>query len=106
MDETVRPALAELRSGLEQLYGERLRGLYLFGSRARGDAQPDSDVDVLVVLDRVESYHRECQRSSALLAPLTLRHDLAITPVFVAETAWLRHDTLFLRRVREEALAA
>lgn len=31
-------------------YGDRLVGLYLFGSRARGDHRPDSDADVAVVL--------------------------------------------------------
>jgi predicted nucleotidyltransferase len=30
----------------------------LFGSQAQGDARPDSDVDLLVVLDRVDSKHK------------------------------------------------
>ena len=33
--------------------GERVRRVILFGSRARGDALPDSDYDVLVVLDKL-----------------------------------------------------
>lgn len=33
--------------------------IVLFGSRARGDARPDSDVDLLVVVDRVDD-KREC----------------------------------------------
>ncbi|MFP4248886.1 MAG: nucleotidyltransferase domain-containing protein, partial [Armatimonadota bacterium] len=44
-------ALRELKRELEALYGDRLRGVYLFGSHARGEAGPDSDVDVAVVLD-------------------------------------------------------
>lgn len=38
---------------LKALLSERvgLHSLTLFGSRARGDADPDSDLDVLVVLD-------------------------------------------------------
>jgi hypothetical protein len=35
---------------LRPVYGERLRGVYLFGSRARGDHTPESDADVAVVL--------------------------------------------------------
>lgn len=31
-------------------YGPRLAAIYLFGSRARGEARPDSDADVAVVL--------------------------------------------------------
>ena len=32
--------------------GPRVRRVVLFGSRARGDAQDDSDYDVIVVVDR------------------------------------------------------
>jgi hypothetical protein len=35
-------------------YGDRLIGLYLFGSRARGDHRPDSDADVAVVLSGLD----------------------------------------------------
>ena len=31
-------------------YGRRLAGIYLFGSRARGDHRPESDADLAVVL--------------------------------------------------------
>ena len=32
----------------------RVRGIRLFGSRARGQAEPDSDLDVLVLVDRYD----------------------------------------------------
>ena len=42
----------------------KLHYLVLFGSRARGDAEPDSDMDVLVVVDEltkeVEDYISDC----------------------------------------------
>jgi predicted nucleotidyltransferase len=42
------PILAQFRAALTELYGARLERVVLFGSRARGDAQPDSDYDVAV----------------------------------------------------------
>jgi len=39
--------------GLRQRLGSHLRDLILFGSRARGDADPDSDYDCLVVVDQI-----------------------------------------------------
>ena len=42
--------LSKLRAALDTLYGERVERVVLFGSRARGDAQPDSDYDVAVFL--------------------------------------------------------
>jgi uncharacterized protein len=47
----VRGALELFRSSLERHYGSRLRGMYVFGSRARDDARIESDVDVAIVLD-------------------------------------------------------
>src|SRR5207247_1562686 len=45
------PLLRRLRSELERLYGDRLERVRLYGSRARGDARPDSDWDVAVILE-------------------------------------------------------
>ena len=42
--------LTELRTGLAAIYGIRLKGVYLFGSHARNEADAESDVDVLVDL--------------------------------------------------------
>jgi predicted nucleotidyltransferase len=43
--------LAKFRAALTQMYGERLERVVLFGSRARGDAQLDSDYDLAVFLN-------------------------------------------------------
>ena len=42
------PVRLRLRQDLERLYGDRLERAVLFGSRARGDARPESDFDVAV----------------------------------------------------------
>ncbi|MBN1774145.1 MAG: nucleotidyltransferase domain-containing protein [Deltaproteobacteria bacterium] len=46
----LRPLLAAYRRLLEGRFGARLQGIRLFGSRARGDAEPDADADVAVVV--------------------------------------------------------
>ena len=43
-------AVAAYGKAVAEAYGSRLVGLYLFGSRARGDHRPDSDVDLAVIL--------------------------------------------------------
>lgn len=43
--------LDRLARGLEPIFGERYRGLVLFGSYARGEADKGSDVDLLLLLD-------------------------------------------------------
>ena len=44
------PLLDELKERLTSAYGHRLHAVVLFGSEARGEAGPDSDIDVLAVL--------------------------------------------------------
>jgi len=46
----VDPVLTRFRAALDRVYGERVERVVLFGSRARGDARPDSDYDVAVFL--------------------------------------------------------
>ena len=43
--------LQRIKERLQTLYGARFRGLVLYGSVARGDADEDSDIDLLCLLD-------------------------------------------------------
>jgi|SRR5271167_2079944 len=45
------PVLQMFRAALDAMYGERIERVVLYGSQARGDAQPDSDYDVAVFLN-------------------------------------------------------
>jgi predicted nucleotidyltransferase len=49
-DMAVNQAVREFVQAVRHLYGERLKGVYLFGSRARGDHTRESDADIAVVL--------------------------------------------------------
>ncbi len=52
--------------------------IILFGSRARGDARPDSDVDFLVVRPEIGSRREEMVQLSELLRPLRLPVDVLV----------------------------
>ena len=63
--------LKRFRATLDQIYGERLERVVLYGSRARGDAREDSDYDVAVFLrdmpDRITELYRLADLSTAIL---------------------------------------
>ena len=42
--------LKRIKSTLRAAFADRLKGVILYGSEARGDAYPDSDIDLLVLL--------------------------------------------------------
>ncbi|MGC8731485.1 MAG: nucleotidyltransferase domain-containing protein [Halothiobacillaceae bacterium] len=106
MDERLRKVLDELKTGLAELYGDRLKGVYLFGSCARDEAGEESDIDVLIVLDEVDNYSGEIARTSELIARLSLGCGRSISRVFVSEQRWREDRTMFILNVREEAVPA
>lgn len=96
----------ELKRELSALYGIRLIAILVFGSYARGEPDEESDVDLMIVLDRVENYAAEVERTSEIIDELSLRYGVSISRVFVSEEEWLHGDTVFLQNVREEAIPA
>lgn len=51
LTESERRAIERFTSRLDDELGGDLRGLWLYGSRARGTAHPESDIDLLVIAD-------------------------------------------------------
>jgi uncharacterized protein len=96
--------LTELRFGLDSTYGERLKGLFLFGSYARGEQDEESDLDILVILEQFDRYAHEVDTTSELGSELSLKYGVTISQVFVRELEWLHGDTPFLSNVRDEAI--
>lgn len=106
MPEDIEKLLKELKQGLVQIYGKRLRGLYLYGSYARGDQHQGSDLDVMILLEDYEDYGDELRRISGLAGDISLEHDITISCIFVKETQWQNSDKPLLDRIRKEGVPA
>ncbi len=66
MDRTPARILSRFRAALDKIYGERIERVVLYGSRARGDARPDSDYDVAVFLRDLPNRWTEMDRLADL----------------------------------------
>ncbi len=97
--------LRDLKRGLTEIYGDRLKAVVLFGSYARGDAHPpDSDIDVMIVLKGKFDYAEEEKRSSDLIAYLCLENEVLISWVFVSDTEYIQSQMPLLLNVRKEGV--
>ena len=85
--------LGEVKSRLQEILGENLVEVILFGSYARGDAREGSDVDVLVVVRRWPSME-ELDRIGDLSAKLTLKYGVLFSLLPYVETPSMKSDPL------------
>lgn len=103
------PALAELlgkvRSILREHYGERLADVVLHGSVARGTDEPESDVDLLVLLRGELDYFRELRTLVDLLFPLQLDAERVISALPAAAEEYRRGTLQLYRNAAREGLA-
>ncbi len=104
IDVPVRRALLRLKRTLHETYGKRFKGLYVYGSYARGDARPDSDVDTVIALAGKVNSFSEMNRLSKPLSDLCMQYDFLIATYPIPEM-WLteRQSPLF-ENIRREAV--
>ena len=106
MSEKIQEILTSLKKGLTEIYGERLKDVYLFGSYARGEEHPpDSDIDVMIVLRGEFDYWETDRRSSKLIATLSLENDVVISAKLVSDKQYLESEMPLYINVRKEGIA-
>lgn len=106
LPERVRRSLEEFRALLAQRFGARLREYRLFGSYARGDEGPDSDVDVLVVIDGLDHHGRG--EVFDLCEDVFFVHEVPLAPLALSTAEWdqlVRREYLLARDIQAEGVA-
>lgn len=101
-----RKILETVKRHLGTSFGDRLRGVVLYGSCARGDQTPESDIDIIVLLDTVPDVGIELRRCVRAVYPLALEWDRRISVKPVEASAYRDSDCPLFRRVRKEGIAA
>jgi uncharacterized protein len=94
------PVLTRFRQALTGAYGSKLERVVLFGSRARGDARPDSDYDVAVFIHEPESFGEESWRLAEIETDILLDTGAVINAVHFNAGSWQKRTGLMseLRR--------
>jgi predicted nucleotidyltransferase len=102
----IRTVLKEFSAALQQRYGSRYIGLWLYGSQARDEARAESDIDLVLVLRDVNQPTREIDRIDDILADFNLRYGVLLSVLPVDEKTLKTSQGPFWRNVRREGIAA
>jgi predicted nucleotidyltransferase len=97
------PVLLRFREALASTYGSRLNRVVLFGSRARGDARPDSDYDVAVFLHGMGNRFDELDRLAHLGTAL-IDETGAVVNAMAFEAGAYNGRTPLMREIRREGI--
>jgi uncharacterized protein len=93
--------LNQLRKALRTHYGDRLERAVLFGSRARGDARPDSDYDVAVFLNDFTRAWPELQPLGKITTDILLDTGAVISTLPFPAGSY-RERTMLMGEIRRE----
>jgi len=106
LTEKEKKAIDELLIGLKKLYGANLRQVILYGSKARGEANEGSDIDIMVVLKDYEKWDEEHKKVFELVYSIEEKYgyDLLISTVIKKEKEYVGRNTPLLLNVRKEGI--
>jgi predicted nucleotidyltransferase len=95
---------SELKRRLQGAFGNRLKGLVIYGSEARGDASDDSDIDVMVLLESPIDLWADIRSGVEATYDLTLELGRPIHPDPVDVQAYERGEFALYRNVKREGV--
>ena len=103
MNPEERAILDRFRLALDEAFGDRIERVILFGSRARGDADPESDYDVAVFIRDHGSAWDENSRLADITTKIMLETGAIINAIPLLEGSYGQR-TMFMHEVRKDGV--
>jgi predicted nucleotidyltransferase len=101
----IEPIVREFKAALQTMYGDRLHGVILYGSYARGDYDDESDIDLMVLLnDEQVNTYGEIRKIMDVETEILLKYGLAVSPLPVANETYKTSRGGVYQEARREGL--
>ncbi len=98
------PILTGFRRAIQELYGTRIERAVLCGSRARGDAKPDSDYDVAVFLRNLSSRWQEVRRIADIELSILDETDATVHAMPYPAESWKDRSSPLMHEIRKDGI--
>jgi len=100
----IKPILREVKETLKEIYGRRLKGIILYGSHARGDAAEGSDIDLIILLDKVKNPLNERNKFFDRIWELDLKYDAVISVIPFDERVYRQRNLPLILNAKKEGV--
>lgn len=104
MDERIAQLVKQVKNHLITVYGEKIKGVILYGSCARGEPTKDSDTDILVLVDDSINPFKVRKSLSDLLFDILLEQGELISVVVLPENYFENYNSPFMLNVKKEGI--
>lgn len=86
MSKLMQDLIEEYVEAIKKIYGSHVRQIILYGSYARGDFRPDSDVDIMILVDMSDlELKAYAQQLSYMTYDFNMDNDLDIKSIAKSE---------------------
>jgi predicted nucleotidyltransferase len=96
--------LEEVKDALQKLYKDNLVEIILYGSYARNDFNENSDVDLLVVLNKLDSAGKEIDNIVDAIYDINLKYNTLISVVPISNDDYRSINSPLLLNIRKEGV--
>ena len=100
----IKPEIRKFKSFLMNHFGKRFSGLVLFGSHARNQARPDSDVDLLLILKDKTPENEEYREVLPIISNFLLETGLLLSLIIKTESELENQKEGLLKTISSEGI--
>ena len=105
MATTIDPVLEKFRAAITDLYGSRIERIVLYGSRARGDARPDSDYDFAVFLtDLAANRWDDIRQITDIELSILDSTDAVVTALPFPAGSWRNSSSILMHEIGKDGI--